>query len=133
MALSFVNGDRIILDGRVALGLVDGDRIVLHGTLGLVDGERIVLHGTLGLVDGDRIVFHGTLGLIDGDRIVLHGGTRLGKGIRLLDVRELTTQETFLFPLAFGAGAAQVPAHIAAIKIEALNFIVVGRTAETQM
>lgn len=58
---------------------------------------------------------------------------RQGKGVRLLDVRELTTQETFLSPLAFGAGAAQVPAHIAAIKRETLNFIVVGRTAETRM
>ena len=73
------------------------------------------------------------LSLVDLDHIVLDGGTRLGKGVCLLDVRELTTQETFLFPLAFGAGAAQVPAHIAAIKIEASNFIVVGRTAETRM
>ena len=98
---------------------------VVDGLMAL-DRDGIVFDATFLLLNGDCIVLNAPFGLLDGDGIILNRPMRM----RLLEIRELTMQETFLFPLTIGAGTAQVPAHIAAIKIAALTFIVVYSTAK---
>lgn len=58
---------------------------------------------------------------------------RLGKGHWLYVIRELAMQESFIDAFDLGAGAAQVPAHSAAIKTGALSFIAGIDTAQFQV